>query len=320
MPSMLVSNMQAAVAGAGNVDVQPAAGQAYLIREVGSDVVFVTNVPDIQTSIRDAVLADAIVQVDPTTDPGKRTRPLELYITNGNYLRITNTAVGAANLSWFGERVDPNMVITDIQAIGAGATVNIQPPAGQTWRLTEIGSDSWTGAGDINPNLTIGITDGTLVASILLQPTMLRGQDKRLDLIINNTLYLAVTDTGAAGCVVGYSGIIVPLTSIGSIQDVAGAAVLDILPPATAEWVLTEFAAEQWGGAGAPNDYPDISVSMIVGANLSEVLEAGSVATSLGWNRELKLHIDNTHYVRITNVNVAANEVGVLGFLRRQYS
>lgn len=316
MPSMLVSNMQAAVAGAGTVDVTPAAGQAYLIKDIGSDVAFVGNVPDIQVAIRDAVLADAIILIDPTTDPGKRTRQLELYITPTNYMRITNTAVGAANISWYGERVDPNLVRTDLQTIGAGATINIQPPAAETWRLTEVGASAFTAAGDINPDVSIGVTDGTLVASLILDPTMIRGQDKALDLYINNTDYLIVTDTSAAGLVFGFSAIRVPETAISSIQDVAGAGTLDIQPPATQEWCLTEIAAETWVGA-APNGYPNITVSMIVGANLSDILEP---LPSERWNSKMDLLIDNTHYIRITEGSAANNEVGILGYLKREYS
>lgn len=316
MPSMLVSNMQAAVAGAGTVDVTPPAGQAYLIKDIGSDVVFVTNVPDIQVAIRDAVLADAIIQIDPTTDPGKRTRQLELYITNANYMRITNTAAGAANVSWYGERVDPNIVMSDLQTVGAGATINIQPPAGQTWRLTEVGASVFTGAGDINPDVSIGITDGTLVASLILDPTMVRGQDKSLDWYINNTDYLIVTDTGAAGLVFGFSAIRVPETAISSIQDVAGSGTLDIQPPATQEWCVTEISGETWVGV-APDGYPNITVSMIVGANLSDILEP---LPSLRWNSKMELLIDNTHYLRITEGSAANNEVGILGYLKREYS
>lgn len=308
--------MQAAVAGAGNVDVTPPAGQAYLIKDIGSDVVFVTSVPDIQVAIRDAVLADAIIQVDPTTDPGKRTRQLELYISPANFMRITNTAVGAANLSWYGERVDPNIVRSDLLTIAAGLTVDIQPPPGETWRVTEIGASTFTVAGDINPDVSVGVTDGTLVASLILDPTMVRGQDKPLDLYINSTDYLIVTDTSGAGIVVGFSAVRVQETAISSIQDVAGSGTLDIRPPATQEWCITEIAAETWVGI-APDGYPQITVSMIVGANLSDILEP---LPSVRWNSKMELLIDYTHYLRIVEGSAGNNEVGILGYLKREFS
>jgi hypothetical protein len=317
---MLVTNMQAAVGAGGTHDVIPPAGQEYLIRDVANDVAFVANVPDIQVALRDGVHLNAIILIDPTTSPGRRTRQLELYLTHAMYMRLTNTGAGAGNLSWIGERVRAGLSISNIVTIGVGATVNIQPPAGQTWRITEWGASAFTGAGDINPNVIIGITDGTLVASMIVQPTMVRGQDKEYDFIIDHDVYLRVTDNSGAGIDFGYSGRREPYTCISSVQDVAGSGNLDIIPPAGQEWVITEIAAETWGGAGAPNDYPDIGVSVRVGANLSDVLEAGSVATSLRWNQRLFIPIDNTHYLRIVETSTANNEVGVLGFLRRGYS
>ncbi len=317
---MLISNMEAAVGAGATFDVRPPVGQAYLITRVGSDALFVGNVPEVQVAIRDAVLADAIVQIDPTTDPGKRTRPLELYLSRDNFMRITNTAAGGANLSWFGERVDPNLVITDLAAIGAGATITIQPPAGQTWRITEFGASVYDVVGDVNPDVSIGITNGTLAASLILDPNNVRGQDKKLDLIIDNDIYLTITDTSGAGLVLGYSGIIVPLVSIGSVQDLAGSGTLDIQPPATEEWEVTEIAVETWNGGGIPNQYPDVLVSMRTGVILSDILEAGSIATSLLWNQQMKLLITNASYLRIAEVSTANNEIGILGYLKRSFS
>ena len=315
MPSMLVSDMSAAVAGGGGgtIDIIPPAGQAYKIVDFGSDVALVTGVPDLSVALRDAILADAIVLEDPTTDPGKRVNQQELYITPAN-LRVTNEAAGAANLSYYGERVDPNIVITDLVEIGAGATVHVRPPAGETWKITGLGASAWS-AVDINPDVTVGITDGTLEASIILRAVDIKAQDKVLNWYIDNTTYLCVTDTDGGGLVFGFSGIRVAETSIGDVQDIAGAAVLDIQPPATQQWTITEIAAQQFvGGAGA--GYPDMSVSMVVGANLSEILDV----TSIAYNYEMELKIDNTHFLRITDISGINNEVGWLGILDREYS
>lgn len=317
----VISAMSAAVGAGGTVDVQPAAGVGWLINHVANDVAFVGNVPDLQLAIRDGVVADAIVTIDPTTDPGNRTRPRELYITNTNWLRITNTGGAGANVAYSGEEVRADTIITDLVAVGAGASTDIQPPAGQTWLITEYGYSVLTLGGDINPDCIVGITDGTLVNSMLIQQTMVRGHDKPQRILIDNTLYLRVTDgTGAAGGIFGYSGIRVPETSIGSLTDVVGSATLDIQPPATQEWEILDIGAETWGGAGAPNDYPDIMVSLMVGANLSELLEAGSVATSLLWNQEMRILLTNATFLRITEVSTGNNEVCVLGRLLRQFS
>jgi len=82
--------------------------------------------------------------------------------------------------------------------------------------------------------------------------------------------------------------------------------------------VITDLAAESWAGV-APNGYPDIDVAIRVGANNSDVLEAGAGA-SLLWNEEMELYIDTLHYLRITEVSTANNEVGISGYLKRSWS
>lgn len=318
MPSMGISNIEAAVGGAAAYDIQPPAGQAWLIKELGSDAVFVTNQPDLAYGIADGVLTLANIVIDPTTDPQKGDREKEIYITNANYLTVTNTAVGAANVGWTGERVDPNVVITDMVTCptGGAGLVDIQPPVGQTWRITEIGAELYNG-GQSHPEVIIGITDGALVASVILTEAEDRAQYKALDWIIDNTIYLRVTNNGAADVDFAYSGVLTEKTSIGSVQDVVGSATLDIQPPLGQEWVITEIAAETWTAA-APNSVPNILVSLYDGAVLSDVLE--SVAPSLAWNRKFHLHIDNATYLRITEISTANNEVGILGYLKRSYS
>jgi hypothetical protein len=318
MPTTLVTNMQAAVGAGGTHDVIPPAGHEYLITKVGNDVAFVGNVPDIQLAIRDGVVADAIVFIDPTTTPNCRQRDLELYLTNGNHMRLTNTGAGAGNLSWFGKEIQPGTARVDLVTIGAGASVDVQPPAGETWKITTLGSSTWNAAG--YPDIALGLTDGVLQASMIVQATMVRGWTRNMAVIVDNNVYMRLTDISGAGIVAGYSGVRIPQPSISSITDVAGGATLDIIPPANQEWCITDIGAETWGGLGAPNNYPDITVSLMVGANLSDIMEAGSVATSLNWNETLELYIDTTHYLRITEVSAANNEVCVSGYLKRSWS
>lgn len=320
MPSMLVSNMTAGVGAGGTVDVQPPAGQEWLIREVGNSVPFVGAVPDVQIALADGVHNDAIVILDPNVDASRRYRPFRLYISNTTFLRITNTGGAGANVSWYGERVRAGLTVTAIRAIGAGATIQIQPPAGHTWEVCYFGASVWTGAGDRNPDVSIGITDGTLVASMILQATMNHAQDKLLNWIIDNATFLRVTDTSAGGLDFGFVGRRVPVVSIGAVQDIAGLGTMDIQPPAGSEWVICEFAAETWAGPGAPGDAPDVTVSMVVGANLSNILQAGSITVGALWGRELILHIDDTHYLRATDVSGGNNEFGFLGYVKRTYS
>lgn len=320
MPTNIITGLSAAVGAGGNVDVQPPVGQAYRMIDFTNNAAMVADVPDVEVRLRDGTLADAIILIDPTTNPGRRIRPVELYITRDNYCRIVNTGGAGSNIGYFGELVNALNVRADLVTIGAGANVNIQPPAGESWKITCWGASTWTVAGDLNPSPTIRVTNGTLILSAIVRPTMVRGQDKIAAWYINNTIYLNVIDTGGAGVVFGYSGIRIPQTVISSLNDVANGATLDIRPAAGQDWVVTEISSEMWAGAGAPNDYPDTTVSLINGANLSELLEAGSVDTCIRWNSDMELPISRDNYLRITNVNGANSEIGVLGYLKRTYS
>lgn len=319
MPSMLISDLQAGVGAGGNVDVRPPAGEEWYIYAVGNDVAFAGNVPDVQIYIRDGIHNDAIVIYDPSVDASRRYSHFEFNITYTMYLRIQNTGGAGANISWCGEKVRSGLSVTDIRTIGAGATIFIQPPPGETWQISYSAASVWNAVGDRNPNVTISITDGTLFASNIVVQDAQRAQDRIEDWIIDSNIYLCVTDQSGAGLDFGFIGTRVAKTAIGAVQDVAGAGNMDIRPPAGNEWVITEISAEQWGGAGAALQ-PDIDVSMIVGANLSELLQAGSIAASPLWNNKFVFQIDNSHYLRVTNVNVASNEVGYLGYLKRSYS
>lgn len=319
MPSTLITDISPGIPGGATLNIQPPAGEGWLIDELASDVAFVGNQPDISYGIVDGVHARTDIVIDPAIVGAiqKGNRPKEIYITNANYLQATNTAPGAANVGWTGERVNVNNIITGIVTCPNGGFVDIRPPAGQTWRLTEIGSEIYRIFPPITPFVIIRITDGVLVASMLIRDDNDRGQGKALDWIIDNSVYLRVSDSGAGSDVdIGYSGVRVPLTSVGSIQDVAGAATLDIRPPAGQEWVMTEIAVQTWAGV-PPDGYPNVTVSLYDGAVLSDVLEPG--AASAGWSRRLHLHIDNDTYIRITNGSGAPNEVGLLGYLKRGY-
>lgn len=316
MPSNLITNISAAVGAGASIDIIPPAGQEYLVTDFFSQHAFVANAPDLQVGIYDGA-NNCISLIDPTTDPGKRTRQYQFYITHDNYLRLTNTGAAGANLGFTGERVRSGLTRTDIVAIGAGLGVEIIPAAGETLLVTEIGVTTWTaGPADINPDVSVGLTDGTLINSIILDPTMVRGQDKQLQIYINMPIHLYVIDTSGGGNNFAYSARRVPVACRSAVLDVVGSATWDIRPAAGEEVVVTELAAETWAGA-APNGYPDIIVSLMVGANLSDITKAG--AASLRWNSDCILKIDHDHWIRVTENSAANNEVGYSAYLQRGY-
>lgn len=314
MGSNIITGISAAVGAAASITVRPPVGEAWILNDFSSDAAFVAAVPDLQVSLTDGATA-AIILMDPTTNPGKRTRQTKLYVTNAIYASIKNTAGGNANIGWFGEKVNVNNVRCGEITIGATSYGTIRPPVGETWMITEWGTTPFTVAGDINPAVEVGLTNGTLVASRFILPTMVRAQDKQPNIIINRDVYLNLYST--PGVEFYYSAIRIPNTCISSVQDVVGSANLDIIPPAGDEYVITDVGAETWAGGGAPDDYPDMNVFLRTTVN-SELLAAGAGA-STRWNTDSILKIDTTHFLRIVETSTANNEVCVSGYLQRSY-
>jgi len=312
--SNIITGISAAVGAAASITVRPPVGEAWLLNDFASDVAFVAAVPDLQVSLTNGATA-GIVLLDPTTDPGKRTRQTKIYITNAVYASIKNTGGGNANLGWFGEKVNLNNVRSGTVVVAGTAYNTVRPPVGETWAITSWGTSVFTGAGDINPACQIGLTDGALINSRIVLPTEVRAQDKQPNIIINHDVYLNIYST--PGCDFYYSAIRIPNTSISSVTDVVGSANLDIVPPVGDELVITEVGAETWAGGGAPNDYPNINVFLRTTVN-SELLVAGAGA-STRWNTDSILKIDTTHFLRIVEVSTVQNEVCVSGYLQRSY-
>jgi hypothetical protein len=314
MPSNLVTNISLLVAAGGNVDVRPPVGQEWKITDFACLHAFVGAAPDVQVGLYNGV-TNCISLADPTTDAGKRTRQYKFYLTNANYMRITNTGAINNNVGYVGEIVQPGLTRTGQVVIGATAYNTVRPPVGETWEITEWGADTWS-AGEINPDVEIGLTNvaGLLVLSQFIQSTNVRGQDKQPSIIIGRDVYLNIYST--PGCNFAYTGRRIPPTCISSVQDVAGSGTLDIIPPIGDEWEITDVGAETWAGV-APNGYPDITVALRTTAN-ANLMESGAGA-SLRWNSESRFVIDHDHFIRITETSTANNEVCVSGFLKRSY-
>lgn len=305
--------------GAGaSVSFQPAAKQAWEINLIGSNNAFVANVPDVEVSLTNGVLS-AVMLLDPTTDPGNRGRMHKYLVNNTLYLSVKNTGAAGAEISITGKKINANNVLSNIVAIGAGLTVKIDPGPTYDMVIYEMGASNFTaGPADINPDVSVGYDDGTFSLAKIWDPTMVFGHDKQLQIPVSHTLQLAVTDTDGGGGNFAYSaekarGVVY------AYDDVGIAGTLDVAPPDGQEWVMTTIAAETLAGGGAPNDYPDATIAVLVGANESNLMEAGSIATSLLWNAAYAIAIDHTKNLRATNVNAAAQNVCIAGFLTRQY-
>lgn len=255
--------------------------------------------------------------IDPTTDPGNRARMHKYLVTNTVYLNVTNTGGAGAEIGIVGNKINPFNVLSDVIAIGAGATVNIDPGLANELVIYEMGSGAFS-AGEINPNVTINYDDGVLAGAIIWDPTMIWGHDKLHAIPVTHDLQLAITDSDGGGQNFGYSAE-KARNVVYQYEDVLAGADMDVVPPTGQEWVITCIANELLAGGGAPNDYPDCNVMILVVANESNLLEAGSTAVSPLWNAPIALRIDNANNLRLHNANIAAANICVSGFLVREY-
>ncbi len=317
MPSFLTTNISAAVGAGANIDIQPAAGNGYCITDFFSDTAFVGTVPDVQVSIRNGVLADCIVILDPTTAVQKEARSKELYITNTYYLRLTNTAGGNANLGWTGYQVSPNIIMTTMVTAPNAGNVVVQPPAGQVWKVLEIGCETMN-ANDY-PDLSVFITDGTLVGSVMAIGTRNLVWDKKFNIYISNTVYLRFEPIAGADRDVGLSMIRVGVEQFADVVDIGAGGTIDIQPAVGRDVAVTQWSAETWAGIAAAGS-PDVDVSLYNGVVLSEIMENGSAGDNAIMNREFEIFINNAVYIRCTDISGGANEFGYTGYTVRRYN
>ena len=273
----------------------------------------------LSVGITTAALATCIVIPDPTTLMQKGDRQKEILIDNVHYMNLTNTAAGNANIGWSGVRVNVNNIRTDVVTVPGSGDYDIRPPIGEVWRISEIGMET---PGVTNyPDATFFITDGVLVASMIMIETRNLNQLKSLNWYVSNDVWVRVTDTSTAPNDLAFCAERVDVEQFADVVDVLtpGAGLLDIQPAVGQQAVITQFSAEGWAGIAAAGS-PDMTVSFYDGVNLSDIMEAGSVSDSLASGRKLDLMIDNGHYIRVVDVSGADNQVGYLGYVFREFT
>lgn len=320
MGSTFVGAIDAALAGAAVLDVQPPVGEAWMVSEFSSDVVFVGDVPDVSVGITTAALATCIVIPDPTVAGiHKGDRAKEILIDNVHYMQITNTGL-VANVGWCGKRINNNTIRTNVVTVLNAGDYDIRPPDGEVWRITEIGME--TIGVTFHPDATFFITDGVLAGSIMLNETEHLGQNKLLNWYVSHDIWVRVTDTSLADNDLAFCAELVDVDHFADVVDVLtpGAGLLDIRPAVGQQAVITQFSAEGWGGVVGGAGSPDMTVSFYDATDLSDIMEAGSVSDSLASGRTLNLMIDNAHYIRVVDVSGADNQVGYLGFVFREFT
>jgi len=214
-------------------------------------------------------------------------------------------------------------IMTDIQIIGAGANFDVQPAAGFEWEVMEVGSSAWVGVAPNGvPQVNVGIFNGVIGPAWLLQAADVRGWRKRHKWQVSNANYLRLNNPGGAGANVsfvarvsrgfGTAGTIYNRTQLATV---AAAANFDIQPAVGFEYLITDVASSLWIG-GAPNNLPDVTVSLFDGVTAAIVQRGADVR---GWEKNLNLYLNRNNYLRLTNTNAAQAIIGVTGQVAREF-
>ncbi len=209
--SNVISDLQT-LGAAATFDVQPLEGMDWLITDVGSANwlgAAPAGVPNIDVDLTDGTLQAQIL--DPASARLWESE-LELFSSRTNYLQIENTAGVQAVVCFIGVLYrnyggsGDSVVRNDLQNVGAAASVDFQPPAGYEWRVTAIAGAIWVGVPPLLfPDITVHIFDGTLASQIQSQINWLN-QGHPMEILVDNTNYLRITNTNAAGQDVGMVG------------------------------------------------------------------------------------------------------------------
>jgi hypothetical protein len=314
--------------GAGaTTDIQPPVTQDWEVTQIGSDqwVGVPPNArPDVLVSYFDGVRQASMLR---DTDERGWYRVQKFIVSNANYIRVTNQNAAQAQISFSAHLrlytgAGASINRSDVQNVGAGAQVSIQPGVTEDWVIWDIGSDQWVGAGSAGlPNLTVELDDGVNQAQIM-SPVNIRMWEPQLRLVVDNGDYVTITNNAGVAADIAWSAELLLYTGTGasinrSDVQVAGAgANVDFQPPAGQEWVVRMIGASVWVGI-APNAYPDVTVSIFDGVNASTIQNNANRQQN---THRFDIHISNTNYLRVNDSGGAGGNIGISAELLQMYA
>lgn len=315
------------VIGAGAfLDIQPPVTQDWEVTQIGSDQW--VGVPpfaraDVLVSYFDGVNQASMLR---DTDDRGWYRVQKFIVSNANYIRLTNQNAAQANLSFsahlrFYIGTGASINRSDVQQVGIGAAVSIQPPVTEDWVIWDIGSDQWVGAGKAAvPNIQVELDDGVNQAMIM-SPVNRRQWDPQLNLVVNNGDYVTITNTSGVLADVAWSAeLLGPARGVSvvrsDVQVVGAGANIDFQPAAGEEWVVRMIGASVWVGI-PPNAMPDVLASIFDGVN------ASTIQNNANWQQNshrFDIHISNTNYLRVNDSGGAGGNIGISAELLQRYA
>lgn len=311
----------------GNFDLQPPLFMDQRVTAVASDQL--VGVPPLQrpnvlVSMFDGVNAGQFLR---GADVRGWFRKQNIVADNTNYVRFTNNAGVQANIGFSVELIRYSGVgigvcVSDVQAIGAGVTVSIQPAAAFDWVVHDVGSDQWIGAAPNGvPNIEVDLDDGTLTARILSSVNV-RQWEAELKLYCDNADYVTLTNSALVQANICWSAEVLRYSGAGAtinrsdVQTAGAGANVDFIPVAGEEWKITMIGSSAWAGI-APAQIPNITASIFDGVN------AATLMNNANWRlngHQFEVIVNNANYLRINDASGAGQQVGISAVLGQRYA
>lgn len=205
--SSVVSGI-AILGGAVATPIIPPVGEDWLLTDVGSSVWVNANpnqLPNVVVALTEAALLATIANAGAVSRGWDR--PFELYMNNTSY--VTLTPAGAATIGWSAvitNAYGPNGlsdVITRVRLADAAGDVEIRPPVGEEWVITDIGCDAaFTAA---IPTVQADIVDAAGQVTIAQLSTANKGWYGKMAYLLNRNNWM-ICRAVAATDNVGVSG------------------------------------------------------------------------------------------------------------------
>jgi len=220
-------------------------------------------------------------------------------------------------------------VFSLIQQIPGGGVFPIQPPVGEDWEVTDLGSSAIVGAATAGvPNIVAGIfnatigVNGSMRFSSLATPHV-RGWANPGKWYINNANYLQIINPEIAALNLTATvrrARIYPPTEISNVisgtETLIATGVSTIRPPVGEDWVITDIGSSRWVGA-QPNGLPNVEVRLTNGISPALVM---SGANARGWFKPLEMYLNRNTWLTLTNPAGAGATVSWSGHKIKKYA
>lgn len=244
----------------------------------------------------------------------------KIFINNDCWLRVENADAAIVSVGITAKLIHKygaGQLSSVVSGIATGAVpVIIQPPVGEDWLLTHVGSSVWAGANPNQiPDTHIDITNGVIAATVANNTIASRGWNTPLNIYMNNNNYAVLTPAGAM--TVSWSAKIIKKYGPNGVSDVITqvgvvpvATFLDFQPAVGEEWMITQIGCNAAFTAGIRT----VQVDLRDTAGNTTIAQLSTA--NKGWFDEMRYSLNRDNWLRLTAVG--ADIVGISGYKWRE--